>query len=472
MATIIKFVENFFDKINSKVTWKENILVIKNVNSDFEKRYGKPSPYYFVFDKNHMNEKTDLVTSGSTLIKIITDYLKNIGKTSILQLEIDSNQPLKEIENQVKLNKFKISSPKIKKINDYIIRFTFLTQFQYKNEKNQVTTHIYFHDNEIIDNFDLNNYKTVQGKSSDAKIKNLKELFDKAKISLKTKIDLKVKEFSKKVNIDLEIAINRIKSHYVERKHEIFSEVDIQKDKLKKFQIELDKTSNLIKKDEILSRIEKIKIYIKKIKDSFDEKKANTDQEFLINEEKYKHSLNITNNLLNTAIIYYPIFEIQFFFTKKNITSHIINTKFNPLTKRLNAFKCNKCNKDLTIIEVCSQGHLTCEDCKKSCTTCAEILCESCITSICSVCKIDICKKCKIICKDCGKDVCKSHIVKDYLTDDKICTKCAIKCTICNNYTRPKYFKTCKKCKSKVCPKCAKTVLINSKPVSICKKCN
>jgi len=473
-----KFIESFFKSIKCTTKWEGNILKIENIPEPFERFYGKKSPYYFVFSSEDNNEKTELITKGSSLIKTMSEFLKNKAQKSILKLDIEDNSK-EELGKNLKLKNLEITNLSKNKEFDYIFRFTFVTTFHYKNKKEQITNHIYIHEGEIIENFRLDDYPTKPGDKNEVIIPDIKPFYELAKEKLKESIKPKTLEFSEDISQSLEIEMNRIKSHFVEQFHEIQKEIDRYAKRIPELEQETEK-ANPEKKIEIREKIERFKDNIEKIKEKNQVDRLEKERDMYLTDEKHKHSLNISNDLLNSAIVYYPKYKLSFFLKslglKNNISktsnqkiSRLINLEYNPLTKKISTILCDSCKSPIREIYVCNSGHINCHQCIKPCPSCLADTCQACEKIYCNVCKKDICKSCLTICAKCRKHTCESDICTDYISDEKICISCASLCPVCNKFTEKEFFKKCNKCKKLICPKCLTLDLKSGK--MICKSC-
>ena len=464
-------VETFFKNIKAVTSWNNNILNIDKVPQDFEKLFGKKAPYGFVFDNSNSNIETELISKGSSLLKLIASYLDKQAQTTILKIQFNSDIK-NEIKKSIDLNDFEIMNTITKNINDYIYRFTIGTTFQYLNEKEQIINTIYIHDKSIENNFKVEDYNTIDGKKEEVILTNIKDQYSIAKDNIRVLIQKRISEISEILNKSIEKEIWRIETHYLSQIHEIDNEIQDNENKIKELEKKLAKSSESNKKS-IQEKISHNKETNEKLKESEDKQRFIKEKDFFINDEKQKHSLNISNNLINSTIIYYPIYKTKL--SLKNKLSNInkdIELEYNPLTKKLSPLLCDSCKNKIKSIEVCSSNHISCKNCLKRCPSCSKIICPSCKSLECSICGIKTCPKCESSCHICKKPVCKNHSCKDNMTGKNLCNNCAVFCTVCNKYTSKNNIKRCENCRSPACIKCLKTRFLNNKSRLVCDNCN
>lgn len=462
-----KFVESFFRSMNCEIINNETKLTVKNVPENFEKDFGKKSPYIFVFDLKDSSEDTELISKGSSLIKLMASYLENKGQNTLLKINF-SIDPKTIIQELISNKDLEIQNITEKYNPDLIYRFTFKTNMQYINEREQFINTIYTKNENILEDFKIENYNTVDGKKEEIKIHDIKNDYEKAKEKLKILIHPKIKEITDYLNQGLEIEIRRIKSHFMHELDDINKEVmkndetiKVCEEKLKKDDI----TPLQIKKlnEKIMRAIESNH----KLKDPQKHELMKKEEEFYTIEQKNKHAINVNNSLANTTIIYYPISTIKFYFKKNNLMSKQIEITYNPLTKEVTPIKCSTCNNPLIEINLCNHGHVTCKNDMRICPYCKNNLCNSCEKIDCVKCKREICNKCKTKCIKCQNYACSNHVVK--IDGKTLCSNCTEFCQVCGKHKEKDVFGECSKCKRLVCSTCSSPDVSTNK--IICNSC-
>jgi len=443
MQQIKDLTQNFFQKLGCEVTWENECLTIKNVPADFEKFFGKKSPYSFTFDIQR--ENSELITKGSYLLKVMNDFLEDKGETTLFKIDINFD-PKEEIPKIYPLKNCKIISVDKKNENSFFVRFTFLTDLQYLNEKEQIKTEIYVNEGEIFD-FDLAKYSLIEGKKRDVTLDEKVDAdYNTAKQYLKHVVSRKVSEVGEYLNETLNKEISRVKEHFEQQLSEISSKLNQNKKKIEELKKEFEFSG-----DEALKiKIEKLETKCKELENSEEREKIRKEQEFFIQDEIQKHGLNVKNKLVNTSVIYYPVFKISFYLKSKN-SVRIMELFHDPFKNKTSKIHCSSCNAELEELILCSTGHLTCRDCGNRCDACGEVICKKCLVNICSECSKKTCDKCIAKCITCGKKKCKSHLI-----GEKICNKCVKTCFNCGGKFTPEFIISdsngrdiCRRCKAK-----------------------
>lgn len=453
--SIKRLAEGFFISLKCKITWKEKVLFVENVPENFEKDYGKKGPYSLVFNRQDYDkyEDSELVSKGSVLLKIIASYLEDKGQTTLLKL--DFNPDFKSlIQKEIDFNSYQIKSLSEKINNEYIIRFIFLTNFQYLNENEQITTSIYIKDKNILEDFSIEDYNVSEGKKEELNIKEVKEEYEIAKNKLKETINEKTKEIIEKLNFSLESAMNRIKSHYIHQMNEFDSEIKRNEDNVKLLK---DRIYKGIEKDvaSCEEKIKRLEMQIEKLKNSEDRQRIEREKDMYIGDEKSRHSLNLNNKLINTSIIYYPIYSIDISLLNKNKHIKHIIFKFDPLKNKLHQVLCEACGENLNSINICSSNHLYCEECGRRCV-CGSEICQKCDKMSCNCCGRPVCIKCGEKCFICNRYACSSDMCVDNSNGKHICNNCAKYCSICNKFSNKANFSRCGICGKYTCNRCTK----------------
>ncbi len=436
-----EFTEEFFKSLGCKISIVGEGILIENVPESFEKYYGKNSPYKVVFYREE-KEGFEIVTKGSYLLKAMTSYLEKSGETTLLKIDfkIDGEE---EIKKRIKLDNCEIARLSKNKKYDYFTRFTFLTTFQYLNGKEQVTNDIYVYKGKVTKG-DLESYDVSEGDKREINIENIEESYNTAREELRSLLTGKTELLKKELEEKLEKEVLRIEEHFKQRIKEMEESLEKSLDKRKTFEIQLGQGND----EEITSKIKKIDSDIELVQkdnliDNFEKEKENE-----LKAELYKHGLNISNKLMNTTIIYYPL--LSFNILLKNSTSNrLIEINYNPLTGEMNDIFCDSCSTKLNELLLDGAGHLICKKCAIRCGDCGEIHCKKCLIKECSLCGKKICMNCATKCNSCGKDFCKSHTRKDAFDGKDYCLNCVSRCEVCGEY-----FKKKKSSERQICEKC------------------
>ena len=254
---------------------------------------------------------------------------------------------------------------------------------------------------------------------------------------------------SKDLQEKLEKEIYRIEKHFKQKIKEMEEAVTKAADKKKVLELQLGYGND----DEIKIKLKKLDGEIEGVnKDGIDTLEKEKEHEVKI--ELYKHSLNISNKLINTTIIYYPL--LSFDLVLKNSTSNrIVEVNYNPLTNEMKDVFCDSCSKKVDDLLLDGAGHLICKECVIKCGNCEEIHCKKCLIKKCSLCERNICLKCAVKCSSCGKDFCEKHTRKDSSGEKSFCLNCLVRCDSCQEYFNPKSVgakkskQICQKCLSK-----------------------
>jgi hypothetical protein len=424
------FVKKFFINSGCDVLEEGDILNVSNVSPKFEKFFGKNSPYKFVFENE--DEGCDFITKGSVLIKTINEFLENKGKTTLLKINFNHNLE-EEIKKRFPLMNCEISHIKVKNEYESFIRFSFLTVFQYLNEREQVVNSICIKDKGVV-NFDFEKYDLVEGNKGDVNILGIEGDYALSKEHLKILLQGKLEGVKNNLKLCLDKETKRIEEHFESQVGEILGEIEKSKNQIENFSRKLE-TVGFEEKDILEKKIINLKNLIEKLESSDDLVKAKKEEEFFLKDELRKHSLEIKNKLMNTTIIYYPVFVCDFFL-KSGSGKRMVQIKFNPMENKFSKLNCNSCGLELSELILCSSGHLTCRLCGDKCGCCGEVFCKSCFTKVCEKCEKKICGKCSLRCGRCGKFMCKSH---GKMIDGKnfVCKDCMVVCGSCGKLTDP-----------------------------------
>ncbi len=439
---IKNFVSKFFESLKCEVIFVNNVLSVRNIPEGFEKFCGRIGPYKFVFEKLFLSSDTELLSSGSFLLKAINDYLEGRGQTTLLKIEFEPNFK-EEIEKRFTLKNCKITNLTKKIENNFLVRFSFITNFQYLNDKEQAMNSVFVKEGKVVE-FDLEKYKVIEGKKRDISFENIQDFYKIAKEELNFLLEPKLKSVSQNLQEVVNKEIERVKQHYENHIKEFTGALEKAKKRL----------NDLEEKGSEVDKIAKVKQEILNLENNPELEKLKKEEEFCIRDEVQKHSLNVKTKLMNTTIVYYPIYSCQLFF-KNDLTGRIVHFDFNPLENKASDFSCDSCNSKLNEIILCSSGHLTCRNCGERCGSCNEIFCKTCLKKICASCGKKICDKCAARCAKCGKFKCKSHMKVMEFSGENICESCLKRCFSCGGLFDSEFLKIDSSTGRDICFKCS-----------------
>jgi hypothetical protein len=429
---LVKFTTRFFENLGCKVSLEGDILKVENIPGSFEKSY-KKGPYNIIFDSKHLNNERVLMKQGEEIFNLITGSLKKTASTTLLKINFNIN-PKKVLEKNFLFKNCSISEIRGNHEMNFFYRFIFQTNFTYLNKKEQIINEIYIHNGEVV-NGDLEGYPIEEGKKEDVSTKEIEKNYEIAKNKIKDLVKNKIEQISEKLDKKLSKNLERIEEYYKNDAKEAEEKIENEKHRMNQIKENLFKSN----KNDSLEKMKRSEKNMERLKTEFDSEKIKKEMSIAINDEKQKHSLNIDNNLLNTTVIYYPVFTFNVIFDKNLKKS--LKIDYNPLTEKTESIKCQTCDKPIKHINLCANGHITCDNCLGRCGNCKEYFCLKCLEDKCQICGLKICRKCKTTCGKCRKTICKNHARQDSLIGTFGCTSCLKDCPRCRRTTDPNSFK-------------------------------
>lgn len=463
---IKNFTVAFFKNMKCEIVDSGKMVVVKNVPPDFEKFVGKKAPYNLVFNKEDEKDDYELMNKGNFILKAMSHYLDGRGQTTLLKLKFDVN-----FDDLLKNNfLFKNSKPiNVNKTNmyEFVVRFTFLTTLQYLNEKEQVMNSICLRDGKIID-FDLGKYSAIEGKKEEISIEEVNEYYNLAKSNLKIMLEKRIEDVGSALEVRLDKERKRVEEHFAKQIQEIENTLIRQKKQIDELEGQKGKDGADIKNIDL--KIAKIRESIEKYNFQGEKAKIEKERDFFIKDEEHKHSLNIDNKLLNTTIIYYPVYKFNFILRVGDIGSKQIELEYNPFRNTLGSIGCESCQQKMKEITLCSSGHIACNNCLERCRECGRDSCTLCRMRLCDICARKLCKRCIDKCPGCWKSVCNGHIRKDS-SGKGGCVSCLKTCSSCRGFVARDKAKSCPSCHQEYCESCAKSVMKSVNGKNMCSQC-
>jgi len=317
-----EFILEFFK--DSKIKDEKGVLTISEVREDFENFIGKKSPYKLVFDFNLHNKIKDseLIMQGSYFLLAIRDYLSDKGQTSLLKINIEPT--LSELSKNPKFKNCQILEIKHSHF-EFFSEFSFLSVYQYLNEKKQSMNQILVQDKKVL-GLDLGKFKIKIGNKDEIPEINLSNAYQFAKNRLIFNVTKEIRPIKSILKEKLDKELNRIKNHYSKQIKEKDEEIErcIEKIKLLKSKLKhtyYDRDIRILNRliGESQERFENLK------KKSY-KARLEEEEKFHITDEIEKHILSIKNNLINVTLFYYPVYNVHIAVKSKKFVR-----KYNPV---------------------------------------------------------------------------------------------------------------------------------------------
>src|SRR3989344_5063909 len=456
------FTLSFFKNLGSQLEIKDDSVIVNKVPKEFESYLGKKSPYNIIFNRAHESESTELIAKGNFMLKSMQEYLEGQGQTQVLKINFPN--PEDKIKNRFILKNCTVYNPTRKDYPAPITRFTFSTVLQYLNDKEQLSNPIYIKDENSIE-FKENNYNISNGSPKEAPSPDIRKEYIIAKEVLKTKISPKLKEVQEVLKSKLKIELDRLEKHSQQLTLELEQEIERQKLQLAKLEEESKKNP------EAVHKIERLKKSIILFEPELKRERILKEYNFLTKDESYKHSLNIINKLINTAIIYYPISLFNFRLASGRSRSKLIELRYDSFHDTISSILCESCNKQIIELSLCAGGHISCVNCLEECKNCSNKICKHCKIKVCSICTKNICEGCTSKCPLCFNYFCSKHMKKEKFTKKEACNICLTFCPECKGHIKKLDAKTCNSCKNKFCATCIKPIFTSGKISHLCPTC-
>lgn len=431
MEEIKQILFGFFKSLKCDISENANFISIKKIPEKVQKVFGIKESIEINFLNNGYGIFID---SNSDLYKRIRDYLKTNPSKTLLKIDFEFPSNIKE---KIPLRNCSVAKIEKKHENNYFSRFTFLTTFRYLSNIEQVLNEIYVHEGKIVKG-DLKDYDVKEGKVEEASTEHLAKDYDSAKESLHEHLDKKIEEISLILDGELNKETVRIEEHY----SNVLGEFNLNKSRLVERIKNAEVAGELFTHAGVSSEShagrqdaeQKLKKLNELFKTNFSEQefqKILNEKKTIIDNEKSKFSLDVENKLINTTIIYYPVFKIFLSLDEAGFKK-TLEVVYNPLTKEITNFSCDACKTLLDQINVCHGGHICCRSCLHVCSECGKRFCRLCMAGVCNSCGKLICNNCVRTCDDCKKLFCKNCMRTSSLTGKEKCSSCSVYCPICS----------------------------------------
>lgn len=419
MEDVKQILMSFFQSIKANVSENNESVVVKNISEKAQKIFGLLDSMEINFTNNG---KGVFIDSNSDLYKKIKNYLRTNPSKTLLKIDFEFPSNIRE---KIPLRNCSIDKIEKKHENNYFSKFTILTTFRYLNKTEQVLNDLFVFEGKIIGG-DLDDYNVQEGSVDEASTEHLAKDYDVAKEKLKELLQAKVQQISSSLNEDLDSECNRIEEHY----GKLIKEAELNKSRL------IERMDDA-RKDGDLDKVKKIEETLKSLEERGELQRIILEKDSVVKNEKMKYSLDVENKLVNTTVIYYPIFKIYLLLNEAGFTKRL-EVVYDPLKDEVNEFVCDACKTSLDQINICHGGHICCSSCLHTCSECCKRFCRLCFAGVCKSCGKLVCKNCAKKCSDCGKLFCKSCMRTSDITGAEKCLSCISYCPICSKSVEKK----------------------------------
>ncbi len=446
MERLKELVTNFFKNMGARISYDGVNLSVDSVEEEFEREYGKRTPYKISFIEKDINPRVEIFCPGSKMFNMVLRSLDQNVATTILKINLDID-PLKQIEGKLLLKNCQLKEIKKDYENNFFSRFTFKTTFKYLNKNEESINEVFVHGNKIVRG-NLKDYEISAGELKEVDTKYMEKDYLLAKENIRELIKPQVKEISSEISKLLEVEIDRIKSHYLVQKKELNDSVSKSKIRLK----ELEKADMTPENMERINKLQKV-IDGKTLSESLN--KIQKEEDFAIKDEKQKYAVSMNTKLLNTTVLYYLMYQLKLTLVDGSLKKDF-QIGYDPLTNEILQTECFSCNKKMKEVALCKSGHVCCPDCLFRCVGCGGLFCKECLKDKCNSCAGPVCKDCLVSCKGCKKTFCKQHIREESFSGESYCLDCMGFCSLCSSSCLKKELvevspgkKVCFKCQAK-----------------------
>lgn len=461
------FTEQFFRKLGCLLREQGEFLRVENVPEKFENFVGKKGPFVFSFDGKG-GEGIEVLRKGGYFLNAMANFLQTASKITLIKLDV----PL-EAEREI-LSRFTFPNSRLvgvrsSHVYQSVTRFLFTSKFQFLNEREHETISVFVKDGKIFDVDPLALYSSVEGNKKDVEIPDFSKEYDMAREVVKKKVAGKVERISLNLHERLQKEIQRIEGHHDAQVKEIESSYNGLLDQIARLKQTLEK-KNGSEKEKIAKKMEKISEEIKVF--DLEGRKASLAQEreLLLKEEKNKHKLAVGHQLINTSVIYYPIFSLNAALESERARGSVI-IEYDPVQKFMAPVICPATNKPLYKVYLDDAGLACSGESLMECFESGKHYCASTMTVTCAHSGRIIHPSNAGRCSATGKQFGKSYLKIDSLSGATVYQNLLKFCSSCGKYALEKRFVSCPSCGARVCPNCLKKVFVEGSVKTKCGVC-
>lgn len=141
--------------------------------------------------------------------------------------------------------------------------------------------------------------------------------------------------------------------------------------------------------------------------------------------------------------------------TRPSAAEARINVYHNLFSGEVVYPRCTSCGHDLKQIGVCElTAHPVCHNCLVECHVCGAQICKNCGITVCFECGEWVCEACSEQCHLCGERSCAQHLLGCVSCREHFCPQCAESCEVCGKPAEKTHLTTCAVSQQRACPAC------------------
>ena len=345
----------------------------------------------FDFDVAKQHEGSELVTYGSYFLDRVFDLASHRGltcKRHIIDEDVETRNLPQKMKGKIifrncraafvsnahilyhyMLFNFKVSYISDERIDRIVRVLVNLNTGHADNDMLKAIESAFFTDDSHID-------YTVE------KTRSIDDAYHAASLALEERIQPTIHELNGKIKRRLADEKNRIMEYY----DETDSELNLKRDRL----VQSGRMEGLKSIDD--------KLHVSEI-----------ERQRRLNEIEEKNALKVSVMLFSASQISQTKIRNEYS-VKKGKIERKAYVVWNPVLNSVESLICEICDSETTKVDLCSNSHLGCTSCVRTCSVCAAHLCTDCGMTECKVCSDPLCDDCKTVCEKCGDVLCQKHV--------------------------------------------------------------
>lgn len=149
-----------------------------------------------------------------------------------------------------------------------------------------------------------------------------------------------------------------------------------------------------------------------------------------IDEEIENHRLRVQVQLFGYGVVLTPhaVADITLNDGKHEVPVRVARNRY---TGAIEQPACHACGEQTRQLVLDRNGHITCDNCLRQCSSCQAIVCAACGVAPCPVCGAVNCDQCGQLCWACGERACADHASRCPACGDPVCHACQAECGHC-----------------------------------------
>ena len=394
---IKNFIKRFFELNNQQITESKPGFKV-SLDPAMQQVFQKET-LNLVFDVKEVDEQSELVTYGSSVLNHTYLYLQSKGEKIVSRLPRKHKILKKALVKQLKVLNASLANAKLKNVKHVDIILNFKISYL-SDEKSEELYSIGIDHNNAL--FDPAVYYDIESIYHDL------EPLDRKSISFS----------ASQLENQFKVCLKDVAAYAQKRAK------NLQDDMLKRLHRDVSRLKSFY-----YGQIEEMN----QTQPGYERKRITFEREYQhkLRDEVNNHRLRVILKLVSYHLVERSDIDAILDLEVNKKPTDSLTVSFDCFTGELDYGSCPTCATNMEHIVVDQALKIGCPSCTYTCSSCNKITADLHQRDTCHVCHELICPSCFATCSDCGKTCCPKHTVSCKIGREVVCADCSEECSVC-----------------------------------------